>query len=91
MKLVTEAWIAKLAKSMVLKVEVIEASRPMSGYGVDSLLAAELRSWIQYEEQAEIGVFELLGTEATTPLARRTVEVSKAVPGGVKGVDASGG
>jgi hypothetical protein len=79
-ELVTNSLIAKLAKSMMVKVEDIEASRPVSSYGVDSLLAVELRSWIHYEVQAEISVFELLGNVAITSLAKRIVEVSKAVP-----------
>jgi NADPH:quinone reductase-like Zn-dependent oxidoreductase len=79
-ELVTNALIAKLAKSMMVKVEDIEASRPVSSYGVDSLLAVELRSWIHYEVQAEISVFELLGNVAIGSLAKTIVLNSKAVP-----------
>lgn len=48
-EIVTVALVKKLAKSMMVAVEDIEASRPVSSYGVDSLLAVELRSWIYSE------------------------------------------
>lgn len=52
----------------------------MSSYGVDSLLAVELRSWIYSEVQADVSVFDLLSNIAITSLARKIVSVSKAVP-----------
>lgn len=60
--------------------EDIEVTRPISGYGVDSLLAVELRAWIFSEIKAEVSVFELLSNEPITALARKIATKSKAVP-----------
>lgn len=45
-EVVSTALVKKLAKSMMVDIQDIEASRPISSYGVDSLLAVEVRSWI---------------------------------------------
>ncbi|KAM7215806.1 polyketide synthase [Rhypophila decipiens] len=82
-EIVTAALVKKLAKSMMVAVEDIEASRPVSSYGVDSLLAVELRSWIYSEVQADISVFDLLSNIAISSLARKIISVSKAVPASV--------
>ncbi|KAK4118277.1 putative polyketide synthase [Parathielavia appendiculata] len=81
--IVAAALVKKLAKSMMVSVEDIEASRPVSSYGVDSLLAVELRSWIYSEVQADISVFDLLSNIAISSLARKIVSVSKAVPAAI--------
>ncbi|RYP52695.1 hypothetical protein DL768_002202 [Monosporascus sp. mg162] len=70
----------KLAKSLMVSTEDIEVTRPISSYGVDSLLAVELRTWIFSEIGAEVSVFDLLSSEPITSLARKITEKSKAVP-----------
>ncbi|KAI1395028.1 putative polyketide synthase [Hypoxylon fuscum] len=78
--LVVDVLINKLAKSLMVSAEDIEGTRPVSSYGVDSLLAVELRAWIFSEIKAEVSVFELLSNEPITSLARKIAEKSKAVP-----------
>lgn len=58
----------------------IEATKPVSSYGVDSLLAVELRTWIHIETKAEVSVFDLLSNEPITSLAKKIVASSEAVP-----------
>jgi NAD(P)-dependent dehydrogenase (short-subunit alcohol dehydrogenase family) len=82
-EIVTVALVKKLAKSMMVAVEDIEVSRPVSSYGVDSLLAVELRSWIYSEVQADISVFDLLSNIAISSLGRKIISVSKAVPAAI--------
>ncbi|KAJ4293019.1 hypothetical protein N0V88_005683 [Collariella sp. IMI 366227] len=77
---VTAALVKKLAKSMMVSVEDIDASRLVSSYGVDSLLAVELRTWIFAEMQSDISVFDLLSNISISSLARKIALVSKAVP-----------
>jgi hypothetical protein len=78
---IVEAALAqKLAKSMMVDVENIDASRPISNYGVDSLLAVEIRSWLFEEVQADISVFELLSNIPIGALARKIASKSKYVP-----------
>lgn len=61
-EVVASALCAKLAKSLALPggVEDIDPSKPLHNYGVDSLLAVELRSWLMDKFQADVPVFEIL-------------------------------
>ncbi|PYH67688.1 type I polyketide synthase [Aspergillus vadensis CBS 113365] len=86
-EIVCEALVAKLAKSMMMPVDDIEQTRPVSSYGVDSLLAVELRGWIFTELQADVSVFDLLSNIPISMLARRIVAKSKCIPDGVVEVE----
>ncbi|KAI2779732.1 putative polyketide synthase [Daldinia loculata] len=78
--IVADALVKKLAKSMMIAAEDIEVTRPVSSYGVDSLLAVELRAWIYSELQSDISVFDLLSKTALTSLAKKIASGSKAMP-----------
>ncbi|KAF7595519.1 hypothetical protein BBP40_005855 [Aspergillus hancockii] len=86
--IVCEALMAKLAKSMMVAVDDIENSRPVSSYGVDSLLAVELRGWVFTELQADISVFDLLSNVPISTLSRQIAAKSKCIPEGVVEADA---
>ncbi|KAM3552944.1 hypothetical protein MY1884_006931 [Beauveria asiatica] len=72
--------VGKLAKSLMMSVEDIEPTKPVSNYGVDSLLAVEVRSWIRTEAKAEVSVFDLLGNIPINQLAAKLAASSKALP-----------
>jgi hypothetical protein len=56
------ALIQKLAKSLSTMKDVeIDIYKPLHAYGVDSLLAVELRNWIAKEFRADVAIFETLG------------------------------
>lgn len=78
-EIVMAALVQKLARSMMVSVDKIEVTRSVSSYGVDSLLAVELRSWIYEEIQAEVSVFDLLSDVAISSLTRTIVAGSKLV------------
>ena len=59
--IVTEALIQKLSKSFSTLETNVDARKPLHSYGVDSLLAVELRNWLAKEFSADIPVFEILG------------------------------
>ena len=69
--IVTEGLIKKLAKSLVSLgtgtgtggggSEDVDVNKPLHHYGVDSLLAVELRNWIAKTFEADVPVFEILG------------------------------
>lgn len=63
---ITDALVARLAKLMMVPASDIDAGRPMSSYGVDSLVAVEVRNWIAKEMLVEVSVFDLL---ANTPIS----------------------
>ncbi|KAJ5950212.1 uncharacterized protein N7479_008625 [Penicillium vulpinum] len=58
---VLELFIEKLSKTVSIVMADFDANTPLHQYGVDSLVAAELRDWFAEELQAELGVFEILG------------------------------
>lgn len=58
---VSEAIKTKLSKVMGIKRDDIELHHRMDAYGVDSLVAIELRNWLARETGSDIVVFEILG------------------------------
>ena len=60
--IVSEALVGKLLRSLSSMSESeINPSNPIVSYGVDSLLAVEIKSWISKMFQANIPTFEILG------------------------------
>jgi len=64
---VAEALKAKLSRVMGIPIGDIGLDNRVGSYGVDSLVAVELRNWLSREWSAEVAVFEILG--GATPLS----------------------
>lgn len=78
-KVVVTGLIDKLAKVLsASSAEGIDARKPLHAYGVDSLLAVELRNWFAKEFQAEVAIFDLMGAESITNVGQLVAERSKA-------------
>ena len=58
---VSQALRMKLSKMLGVGYEQIELQSRVESYGVDSLVAVELRNWLAKEVDADIAVFEILG------------------------------
>ncbi|KAL8808019.1 MAG: hypothetical protein Q9182_000297 [Xanthomendoza sp. 2 TL-2023] len=69
--LIQNAVAAKLAKAMMISVDEIDINRPVAGYGVDSLVAAEMRNWCFRDLKADVSVFELLSGNSIAVLAEQ--------------------
>lgn len=67
--LVTRALAKKLSTSLSMPEEDIEVDRPIHAYGVDSLVAVEIRYWLLKEIKAELAVFEILGSKSISQLS----------------------
>jgi acyl transferase domain-containing protein/NADPH:quinone reductase-like Zn-dependent oxidoreductase/SAM-dependent methyltransferase len=78
------AFTAKLAKSLMIAPEDIDTSLPTSTYGVDSLVAAELRNWCGQEIKAVVSVFDFLNAVPISTLALQIAENSALVPASVE-------
>ena len=74
----------KLARSMMIQVEAIDVARPVSSYGVDSLVAAEVRNWCFKELKADVSIFELLSGMSIAKLAELIAGKSALVPAEVE-------
>ncbi|KAJ4322670.1 hypothetical protein N0V84_004695 [Fusarium piperis] len=59
--IVLRALAAKLARAMSMSPEDIEPNKPLSVYGVDSLMAVELRSWIGRDFGAAVAISDIMG------------------------------
>lgn len=76
---VLDALIRKLARSLMMNHNDIDAKRPMAAYGVDSLIAVELRNWFAREGKVEMPVFEILQAASLTALASKAAGKSALV------------
>ncbi|KAL1881225.1 Type I Iterative PKS [Diaporthe australafricana] len=50
----------KLARALGVEMDEVDIERPVSTYGVDSLMAVELRNWMRNDFGVEVLVFEIL-------------------------------
>ena len=80
--LTTAAIIAKLAEMFMIPETQIDKSKPMSEYGVDSLVAVELRNWLIARTQAEMSIFDVLQSPSLAALAEKIAARKGFVNGG---------
>jgi len=59
--LVTEELAKRLSKILSIPVEDFDLERPIHTYGLDSLVAVEIRNWFQKELKTDVAIFEILG------------------------------
>ncbi|KAG8158415.1 hypothetical protein KVR01_011537 [Diaporthe batatas] len=59
--IVVRALSSKLARALSVSIEDIERNKQLHDYGVDSLMAVELRNWIARDFGANVAVFDIMG------------------------------
>jgi acyl carrier protein len=59
--IVVESLSQKLARALSVQPGDIEAAKPLHAFGVDSLIAVELRNWLTKEFSSDVPVYELTG------------------------------
>ena len=62
--IVSNALVNKLSKILGIPSEDININKPMESYGVDSLVAVELKNWFTKTLHNEMAVFEILGASS---------------------------
>ncbi|KAM7211644.1 hypothetical protein V8F06_012970 [Rhypophila decipiens] len=80
-ELVEKAVIAKLSDMFARPVEDIDATQPLSKYGVDSLVAVEFRNWLVFTTRCDMSIFDLLGAKSLRDLAGTVGKRNKATSG----------
>ncbi|KAH7357484.1 reducing polyketide synthase [Pyrenochaeta sp. MPI-SDFR-AT-0127] len=75
--IVIEALVTKIAEILQMPASEVDPSRPMYRYGVDSLVALEVRNWITREMQANIALLEILAAVPMKDFAKTIAERSK--------------
>jgi hypothetical protein len=73
---VTEALIKKLSKMLSIVQEELDANKPMHLYGIDSLVAVELRNWFAKELHADVAIFDIFGAATTATVGILVAEKS---------------
>ena len=75
-EVVVKALGAKLARAMSISADDVEPSKRLSHYGVDSLMAVELRNWMNKDFGANVAVFDIMGGTTISAIADLVVERS---------------
>lgn len=70
---------AKLAKGLMMELDDVDSSRPLNMYGVDSLVAVDIRAWAMKEVQSVVHVSDILKSMPMSDLAGKIAEASKLV------------
>ncbi|CAH0052191.1 unnamed protein product [Clonostachys solani] len=73
----------RLAKLTNRALEDLDSSQPPSTYGVDSLVAVELRNWISNQLKSNVSIFEIVGKRSVAELAATIASQSTYLPQGV--------
>ncbi|KAL9121038.1 MAG: hypothetical protein Q9187_002404 [Circinaria calcarea] len=66
---VYQALIYRLSKFLSLPLEDIDANKPLHSFGIDSLVAVEIRYWFATEVKAEITVVDILESGSVVALS----------------------
>jgi len=65
---------SKLARTLAVDRKDIDTNKPVHGYGVDSLAAVEVRSWMKRVLGCDVAVFEILGNASILELGMNLVQ-----------------
>ena len=81
----------KLSKSLAIAVEDIDTHKAVYSYGVDSLVAIEIRNWIFKELKSQVSVFDILSKVPISQLALKIASKSSYVPWDLVGKEGAPG
>jgi len=82
---VCRALVRKLAKAMMMDVENVDSELPANSYGVDSLVAVEIRAWVFKEVKSDVSVFDILSNAPLSSLSGKIAANSALLPAELKG------
>ena len=84
---VSRALVGKLSALLMIGKEDVSVNKPVVAYGLDSLVAVELRNWITVDLEATISLMELMNSPSIEALAGRIAAKSKLVDIAVASTD----
>ncbi|KAH9230788.1 hypothetical protein K456DRAFT_1727160 [Colletotrichum gloeosporioides 23] len=79
-KIVLEALLLKVSRMLSIEVENLDIGKPLHAYGIDSLTAVELRSWLMKELGAEVSLFDITNNSSLSQLAGTATKKSTLRP-----------
>lgn len=74
---VVDALVNKLARALTIKPVDVDVTQPLHSFGVDSLVAVELRNWMGKQFAADVPVFEIMGGSTVLAVGELVVKVSQ--------------
>ncbi|KAL4947686.1 phenolpthiocerol synthesis polyketide synthase ppsB [Aspergillus filifer] len=77
--IITDALVHKTAEILQMPLSEVDPGKPMYRYGVDSLVALEVRNWISRELMANMALLEILAAEPMRVFAGRIAGKSRLV------------
>ncbi|KAH8799346.1 putative polyketide synthase [Xylogone sp. PMI_703] len=77
--LICVALIDKISSRSNIPVDDISRENPMSNYGIDSLVAVEMRNWIVREMDSTMPILELLANQSLQQLSAKIAQRSRLV------------
>jgi NAD(P)-dependent dehydrogenase (short-subunit alcohol dehydrogenase family)/aryl carrier-like protein len=77
--IITEAIQAQLSSLLVVSKDDIDPKKPIHKYGVDSLVAVEMKNWFMKGVGADVGTADILGHSGISELAAKVATRSKFV------------
>ncbi|KAF8439511.1 hypothetical protein BGX38DRAFT_875482 [Terfezia claveryi] len=81
--IVSKGLMKKLSTFLSMSEDEVDPSRTMAAYGVDSLVAIELRNWLLREMKADVPLFEITGYSSVTALSEKIARRSHLLPKGI--------
>ncbi len=85
-KIVLDAVLLKLSRVLSVDLSNLDPAKPLHSYGVDSLVAVDLRSWLQKHLGAELSVFDMTNKGSIHQLVNMITARSKLASAFGKGV-----
>ncbi|CAG8978751.1 hypothetical protein HYALB_00011512 [Hymenoscyphus albidus] len=79
LNVVMDGLITKVCAVLMVPREEMDASKPIVAYGLDSLVAIEIRNWITRELESSLQVLELLTSSSIRALGETILSKSKSV------------
>lgn len=76
-RIVVESLGTKLARALSIEPEDVDVEKPLHAFGVDSLVAVELRNWIAKEFVSDVPVFEIMGAKTVKALGELVTKASQ--------------
>lgn len=74
-EILTSAFIEKIAAVLGVAAESIQASNPLSMYGLDSVVAVEFRKWFSKTINVDVALFEILSSKSISALVAKAASL----------------
>ncbi|KAJ6030992.1 polyketide synthase [Penicillium herquei] len=69
--IILAAFLEKVSRLLLVSVDDINPSKALHEYGVDSLVAVEIRNWVFHEARSNVSVFDILSNDPITVLCEK--------------------